>query len=168
MPDLFSVRRATVADVAVIAGHRAGMFGDMGQLPQPLYQPLVAATTRYLEAAIPREEYVAWLAAPQDDPGRVVAGAGVQVRSVLPHPIGPKLAKGRQGIVLNVFTERAWRRRGLARLLMDHVLRWARTSGLDTLVLHASDDGRPLSEELGFVPTNEMRFTGDLRAVTKK
>jgi len=31
------------------------------------------------------------------------------------------------------------------------------------LVLHASQDARPLYEKLGFVPTNEMRYTGDPR-----
>lgn len=30
------------------------------------------------------------------------------------------------------------------------------------LVLHASPDARPLYERLGFEPTNEMRFTGEL------
>ncbi len=63
--------------------------------------------------------------------------------------------------MLNVFTEPAWRRRGLAELLMRHILDWARQERLDRLVLHASDDGRPLYERLGFAATNEMRYRGE-------
>ena len=160
----FIVRRATVADAAVIARHRAEMFKDMGSLSDDLYQPLVAATIAYLEVAIPREEYIGWLAASVDEPGVILAGAGVQQRQVLPHPpkngSENKLAVGRQGIVLNVFTERAWRRRGLAALVMNQVLDWTRNSGIETLVLHAAPDGRHLYEKLGFVQTNEMRLGG--------
>jgi len=65
-----------------------------------------------------------------------------------------------QGVVLNVYTEPTWRRRGLAALLMQHVLEWAEANKVKTLVLHASGDARPLYEKLGFVPTNEMRYTG--------
>jgi GNAT superfamily N-acetyltransferase len=72
------------------------------------------------------------------------------------------VAAGRHGIVLNVYTESAWRRRGLAELLMRHVLEWARAQRLDRLVLHASAEGRALYERLGFVATNEMRFSGSL------
>jgi GNAT superfamily N-acetyltransferase len=71
------------------------------------------------------------------------------------------VAAGRHGIVVNVFTESAWRRRGVAELLMREVLAWAREQRLDRLVLHASADGRRLYERLGFVATNEMRFAGD-------
>jgi hypothetical protein len=45
---------------------------------------------------------------------------------------------------------------------MRHVLEWARCERLDRLVLHASPEGRPLYERLGFVPTNEMRFADEL------
>ena len=44
---------------------------------------------------------------------------------------------------------------------MEEVLHWARGSGLETLVLHASTEGRHLYEQLGFLPTNEMRFGAD-------
>ena len=162
----FIVRPATADDVSVVARHRAEMFTDMGKLPRALYDVLVAESMRYLEGAIPIGEYLGWLAAPRDRPQEIIAGAGVQQRHVLPHPLerpsGTMLAFGRQAIVLNVFTERAWRRHGLARHLMDHVLAWARVAGVDTLVLHASDEGRTLYEELGFVATNEMRYAGDL------
>ncbi|HVP39086.1 MAG TPA: GNAT family N-acetyltransferase [Candidatus Saccharimonadales bacterium] len=166
MSDAFLVRRATRVDIPVIARQRAEMFADMGVLPPEQYDALVAESRRHLEAALPSGEYLAWLVAPREAPDQIVAGAGVLRRRVPPHPLrtaeGARVARGDQAIVLNVFTERAWRRRGLARLLMEHVLRWAGDAGIETLVLHASDDGRPLYQALGFVPTNEMRFQGTL------
>jgi GNAT superfamily N-acetyltransferase len=85
----------------------------------------------------------------------------------LPHPIGEARGKiticdGRQGIILNVFTEPEWRRRGIAALLMKTIIEWSREQRLDGLVLDASDDGRGLYEQLGFVSTNEMRFSRNL------
>lgn len=157
----FDIRNAVVADAPVIARHRAGMFGDMGQLPPALYAELVDLTIAYLAQAIPSGEYVGWLASEHGSPD-VVAGAGVQLRRILPRPIvtsgETRIALAREAIVLNVFTEPAWRRKGVARQLMDHVLEWAATAQIDRLVLHASEEGQPLYERLGFVASNEMRY----------
>jgi GNAT superfamily N-acetyltransferase len=165
--EAFVVRQALGADAAVIAHHRARMFQDMGQLAPELYQSLVEESVKYLRGALAIGEYVGWLAAPREDPSNIVAGAGVQQRRILPRPLAhdgvTRVVRGREAIVLNVFTEVAWRKRGLARLLMEHVLAWARASEIDTLVLHASTEGRPLYERLGFVQTNEMRFKGPLK-----
>src|SRR5207249_9870908 len=109
-----------------IARHRAEMFTDMGTLPQSFYERLVEGTVRFLERAMPAGEYVAWFAVPTESPREVVGGAGVLLRRVQPHPLkgpaGVTLADGRQGLVMNVFTERPWRRRGVAELLMRHLL----------------------------------------------
>src|SRR5258705_11128568 len=102
----FTLRRATAGDIPVIARHRADMFSDMGQLPRELYQSLIDQAIRYLEVAVPSEEYLGWLAAPAGSPTRIVAGAGVQLRREIPHPLTHTgvhpLAVGGQGIVLNV------------------------------------------------------------------
>jgi GNAT superfamily N-acetyltransferase len=162
----FIVRRATVADATVIARHRAEMFRDMGELPGDLYAALVADAARRLEILVASGEYVGWLAAAATAPHVAIAGAGVHRRRALPLPIVEAgrtvVAAGEQGLIVNVFTERAWRRKGVARLLMQHVIAWAAETGLDSLVLHASDEGRALYEALGFVATNEMRYAGDL------
>lgn len=81
----FTLRLATPADAGVIARHRARMFQDMGQLPPPAFDPLRAAAESRLASALERGEYVGWLLAPEDEPDRVVASAGVQLRTVLPH-----------------------------------------------------------------------------------
>jgi hypothetical protein len=36
---------------------------------------------------------------------------------------------------------------------------WLKEQGFGSVVLHASDEGRPLYESLGFQPTNEMRLS---------
>ena len=167
MPAEILIREATALDIAIVARHRAAMFEAMGSTVPSMIAPLIAATEAMLGEAIPRGEYRGWLAAVAGEPDRIVAGAGVQIRHVLPFPrrwsdgrVG--VAPGRQAIVLNVYTEPPFRGRGLARRLMHEVLAWARAVELDSLVLHAAADGRTLYEELGFAATNEMRFMGDL------
>ena len=163
----FRIRLATPADAPVIALHRARMFQDMGELTGAAFEVLRVRAEVRLESMLQGGEYVGWLASPPDRLAEVAGGAGVQLRHVLPHPArtpegGVSVAEGRHAIVLNVYTEPAWRRHGLAELLMRQLLAWAREERLDRLVLHASADGRRLYERLGFVATNEMRFADTL------
>jgi GNAT superfamily N-acetyltransferase len=164
--DSFVIRRIEIADVAIVARHRAEMFQDMGRLPREQYASLVERTIERLRLWVPAGEYVGWFVTPAGQPNEVAAGAGVQLRRVQPHPRpgterDVTLAVGRQALVVNVFTERPWRRRGLAKLVMRHVIAWCKDNGVETIVLHASDEGRPLYEQLGFVATNEMRLMGE-------
>src|ERR1051325_8197456 len=158
----FLVRRGGVRDEAVIARHRARMFHDMGEISDEAFEDFRKASQGWTERALESGEYIGWLAVPKSEPDKVVAGAGVQLRQVPPHPCRPSrdgaFAKGRHAIVLNVFTEPEWRNRGVAELLMEEIIRWAREEKLDRLVLHASAQARSLYERMGFVATNEMRF----------
>ena len=55
----------------------------------------------------------------------------------------------------------SFRRQGIARRLMDIALDWCRANGIRAVILHASDDGQKLYEQLGFRSTNEMRILLD-------
>ena len=161
--DNFQIRRATVADLELISLHRARMFQDMGELPPDLFESFRVQSRDKLQSMFEREIYFGWLASPENEPGQIVAGAGVQLREVPPHPQTDANGKidivsGRQAIIQNVFTEPEWRRRGLAALLIKRIIAWTREQGIDSLVLHASDEGRALYERLGFIATTEMRF----------
>lgn len=159
---MFAIRPATAADAAVLAHHRAGMFRDMGELPDDLRDTLEQAATAYFARAIPDGRYVAWVAYARERPSEIVGGAGLQLRELLPRPhrAQTRLMRGPQALILNVFTERPWRRRGVAEALMRELLEWCRENGVESVVLHASNEGRPLYEKLGFTPTNEMRYDG--------
>jgi len=162
MIDAILIRLATPVDAGTLAEHRVAMFRDMASIDPASEGPLRSASAEYFAGAVASGEYVGWLASLHSDPGRIVAGGGVQFRTLLPRPQpdGPGLLLGREGLILNVYVDPAWRRRGLARRLMQEILAWAPAAGISRLVLHASADGRPLYEGLGFVTSNEMRFAG--------
>lgn len=161
----FTIRRANVEDAVVIANHRARMFQEMGTVPSGAFATLSEKSHSCLQAFLTSGEYIGWLAVPARDPEMVVGGAGVQTRRVLPHPLpaSNRIAEGRHAIILNVFTEPAWRRQGVALLLLRQIIQWSRDESLDSLVLHSSEAGHSLYERLGFVSTNEMRFAGEIQ-----
>lgn len=165
MSQEFAIRQATPDDVAVIGWHRARMFQDMGLLPDELFEWFRAKALDRLSKALASGDYFSRLLGEPKAPEKIIAGAGVIIRVVPPFPhrdeIGKiRIAEGRQGLILNVFTEPEWRRRGIAKLLMKEIIAWSREQSLDDLVLHASDDSHALYEQLGFVLTNEMRLRG--------
>jgi GNAT superfamily N-acetyltransferase len=162
-PDPFQIRFAAAADIELISWHRAWMFRDMNELPAELFNSFRAQSLEMLQGMFERGDYVGWLASPNIQPEQIVAGAGLRLREVPPHP-QPNAAgrvniiSGKQAIIQNVYTEPEWRRRGLAALLIKRIIDWTREQGIASLVLHASDEGRALYERLGFVATTEMRF----------
>lgn len=159
------LRFATAADAAALADHRVSMFREMGAVRPELEDRLRSTSAAYFAAAIPRGEYVGWIGSAPGDP-TPVAGAGVQFRSLLPRPTlaGDGLLLGLEGLVLNVYTAKPWRRRGVAKFLMQTIITWAAGQGIVRLVLGASPEGRPLYEQIGFVATREMSYTGPLAA----
>ena len=52
-------------------------------------------------------------------------------------------------------------RQGIARRTMQTILGWLREQGIQHITLHATEAGRPLYEQLGFVEGNEMTLNTD-------
>lgn len=152
------VRRATIDDVAQLVHQRVSMYRDMGELAATMVPQFTHAAALYFRTAIAAGEYIAWLAIAPAPSAEIVAGAGLIVRPMIPRPAPDGSIELREGTVVNVYTAPAWRRKGLGALVVKHVMEYARYHQINRLSLHASDDGRPLYETLGFAPTNEMRL----------
>lgn len=149
----FTVRRATVEDAAAITHHRRAMFREMRSASDGVLDEMAARFTPWVEEKLASEEYLTWFALAGG--GEIAAGAGLWLMDWPPHVVG----KGQwRGNILNVYTEPRFRRLGLARHLMEMALEWSREHDVDTVILHASDAGRPLYETMGFRASNEMRI----------
>jgi ribosomal protein S18 acetylase RimI-like enzyme len=74
-----------------------------------------------------------------------------------PHPLHPD--DERRGYILNVYVEPSFRRRGHARRLMQQACEEGQRRGINYVILHATDQGRPLYERLGWTPTAELALS---------
>lgn len=153
LPEGFILRRASTSDLDALVAHRCQMFRDMGYEEDATMESMSARFRVWLLERMDDGDYLAWLVNAPD--GSIAAGTGLWLMDWPPHMIG----KGaRRGNIVNVYTEAGYRRKGLARHLMQTALDWCRDHEIDTIILHASADGRPIYESMGFQATNEMRL----------
>lgn len=152
MREEIRIREATPDDVPEILRHRRGMYEDMDYRDQRALEAMVSTSESYFLQALVDGSFRGWLALAEE---RVVAGGGIVIS---PWPSHPYDLECRKSTILNLYTYPDYRRRGIARALMKTMIEWCRKEGFESVFLHASKNGRPLYETLGFEPTNEMRL----------
>ena len=146
-------RPSTLADAALITAHRRAMFEAMGSgTPQSLDE-MCRHFEQWLLARLSDGRYLGWITF---EAGRPVASAGLMFLDWPPHPLHP--AESVRAYILNVFVEPEYRRRGLARSLVEQCVDEARRRNIRVTTLHASAEGRPVYEQLGFKASSEMQF----------
>ncbi len=148
-----TLRVATADDIPVLLHHRRSMWWDIGRQDVAVLDRMEAAAREYFSSAVPDGSYRGFLAV--NKAGEIVGGGGIVIS---PWPGSFRQDKPRRAMILNMYVEKPYRRRGIARALMETMIDWCRTEGFAHVGLHASDEGRPLYEQLGFQPTNEMRL----------
>lgn len=152
--DGITIRPATVADIPDLVRLRRVMFEGMGWDDSEQLAAAETASAAYLATVIPAGRFYGWVAV--TPVGEVVSTGGVIIDQHLPTPSN---LSGKIGYILNVATDSGYRRRGIARRIMRAMLTWLAKQDIQRAVLHASDQGRPLYESLGFEPTtHEMRL----------
>jgi|SRR5579862_2451590 len=146
------IREASAADIPEILRQRRRMYKDMHYNDPTALDTMTSLSSEYLNSAMANGSFRVWLAADTD---RIVAGGAVVIS---PWPAHPYDLQCRRATILNVYTNPEYRRRGIARKLMETMIAWCKRDGLARVTLHASDDGRALYESLGFEASNEMRL----------
>lgn len=148
-----TVRSACERDVDALVRLRAEMFTAMGVTET---DGRWRENARQWFAARLHDEEHCFAVVEVDD--RVVACAAGAIRDAAPSPGAPE---GRDVLVSNVCTAMAHRGRGYGRAAFDHVMAWARRSGVARAELMATASGRALYERAGFEQTTfpAMRAT---------
>ena len=148
-----TIRMATPADIPALIRHRRMMWSDMGRRDEAILALMERAATEYFSTAVADGSYRGFLAS--DSEGRVIGGGGIVI-SPWPGILGQR--RPQRAMILNMYVEREHRRRGVARALMETMIAWCRQNDFVSVSLHASNEGLPLYEKLGFRPTTEMRL----------
>jgi len=144
------IRPVGSGDIDRICRHREQMFREAGRTETEL-AAMASPFRLWLAPRLADGTYFGFIA---EEAGKDVGGVGLMEIDWPPHPSHP--ADARRGYVLNVFVEKAWRRRGIARTLMEEADREFGRRGLTYAVLHATSTGRPLYEKRGWTATSEM------------
>jgi GNAT superfamily N-acetyltransferase len=113
----------------------------------------LSGLSAYFGRGMVRDRLVAWLCFDGDE---AVASAALRIdplrKDRIPGDAADSALRRADGYIMSIFTKPAFRRRGISRALLGLAIEEARKRGLRRLVLHPTDDGRPLYESLGFRP----------------
>jgi ribosomal protein S18 acetylase RimI-like enzyme len=153
----YSVRVATLDDLPVLVAHRLRLFTEMHQHSDAA--ALAALEDEFKDWVYEHLQdgtYHGWFAVTPT--GAIAASAGLWILEWPPTLISPQ---PRRGFILNVYTEAAHRKKGLATLLTRYCIAEAKARRLRIVLLHASPEGQHVYEKMGFRPTNEMRLILD-------
>lgn len=140
------IRQADMADIPALVSLRMGLFCEVGELADPLADlDLWQATSAYFSEGQADGCARSWVA----EVGGEVVTSGTLALFV--RPPYPGNVSGKEAYLLNMYTLPAHRKQGMASALLDAMVAHARAEQLGKVWLHASEQGRPLYERMGFV-----------------
>ena len=142
IPELIRLRIAYIAE-------------DLGSVTESEKQSMEAQLPGYFERKLNKELF-AFVARAE---GCLVAAAYLLI---VEKPASPAMPNGRVGEVLSVYTEKAYRGRGLCSRLMQDLIECAGKHDLCRIDLAATEEGYPVYKRAGFEETaqkyTEMRM----------
>jgi GNAT superfamily N-acetyltransferase len=147
---MFTIRAITTDDIDLICRHRQEMFREAGRQAE-LLDAMAPAFRQWLATRLAEQRYFGFVT---EHEGQPVGGIGLMVIDWPPHPAHP--LDDRRGYVLNLYVEPVYRGRGVARGLMEASEQRFAELGLRYVILHATELGRPLYEQSGWLRTTEM------------
>jgi ribosomal protein S18 acetylase RimI-like enzyme len=149
------IRPATADDLGFLAEQRLAMFRDMGERFTGHLHELAAAQEPWMASHFADRSLAGFVA---EEDGVPVGGVQIAWIDVPPSRVD---RSGRSAYLFGLRVVPEYRRRGIARALLEASIAAAREAGVKLVTLQASDDGRPVYERLGFEATREMALLLD-------
>lgn len=108
------------------------------------------ALADYYKRHLADSTFVSWIAI---DNGKIIGTSGLSVVEKPPYFGCPS---GKIGLLSSMFTDKAYRRQGIAKTLLLHIVDEAREAGCGTVQITASDMGVLLYTAFGFTKNNNF------------
>ena len=84
--------------------------------------------------------------------GKIVSAAYLVIKNFPPNP---SMVNGKTGTLLNVYTFPEYRKNGIAKRIIEEIIKEAKLMGVNSIDLKSTDDGYNLYKNLGFTDDNK-------------
>ena len=143
-------KRATSEDIDILTKTRIEVLRAANQLSDDIDMSEVEKESyNYYQKALCDGSHIAYLVF---DGKRFVGAGGVSFFQVMPTYHNPS---GNKAYIMNMYTNPAYRRRGIAAKTLDMLINDTENKGITAISLEATDMGRPLYEKYGFIKMND-------------
>lgn len=145
-----TIRRATLADAALITRHRHLMFADNNFATEERLSEMDRAFEPWVRTHLEDGSYIGLFL---EEHGQVLSAGGIFLMEFPPHWMDFEPSRA---YLLNFYTVPEARARGYAKRVLEAAVAECRTRGPRVITLHASPFGRPIYERFGFTQSTEM------------
>ncbi len=146
------IRSASVEEDLIVAQHFYQLWLDNDVAPDVIDDDWLSTTLDFLVKARQNLSFQAYVGIID---GEIVGSVSSQIFSGLyPSPFKPSFRQ--YGYIWNVFVQSNFRRQGIGSRLTNTAIDYLRSINCSHAILHASPHGKPVYENLGFIPKNEM------------
>lgn len=143
----YSYRKADIKDIDLLTETRITVLRAANGLDENEDMSVIERESRrYYAQALSDGSHTAYLVL---DGSKVIGTGGVSYFSVMPTCDVPD---GRKAYIMNMYTDPAYRRQGIALKTLYLLVEDAVSRGISFISLEATRMGRPLYEKFGFVP----------------
>jgi GNAT superfamily N-acetyltransferase len=145
-----SIRRATRSDIDIIIEYRIAFLKEIQGTPSLEQESYVRQTLRqYFTNALQNDTFISWIAENNNTP---IGFSGMVLRD---QPGTFEMPHGKTGYILNMFTVKEFRKKGVGSLLFQRLIEEAKERKLDRVELHATNEGEPMYRKFGFIEPHQ-------------
>lgn len=138
-------KRATMDDISILTDLRIEFLIEANGKRFENENALKKKIASYFHSHLSAEEFVAWLCIADNT---VIGTSGISFYEIPPNYSN---LTGRTGYIMNMYTKKPYRRKGIASSLFQKMLEEGFKKKVSKFVLNASNDGKSLYEKFGFV-----------------
>ena len=145
------IKRATLEDIDMLVEWRTEVLREVFSLPQnsPM-EELSRENRRYYQKALQMDDHAVCFACLES---AVIGCGGLCLYEEMPSPDNPT---GKCAYLMNIYTRPRFRGQGAGQAVIDWLIGEAKRRGAAKIYLEASEAGKHLYQEKGFVPMQGM------------
>ncbi len=145
-----SIRKASINDIETLIEYRIIFLKESYGAPSPEKEShLRKSLFEYFTKSFSDNSFISWIAEYENNS---VGFSGLVIRE---QPGNFDVPNGRTGYILNMFTLRDFRKKGICNSLFRKLIDESKQLNLDKIELHATEYGEPIYRQFGFIEPHD-------------